>query len=300
MKFVAAFAIVFGLGWMWDSRDDVIDAYTGERSVEALTIEPLTFSAATIPADELQGALRLAEAPNTSGARIEPLAFVELPVESPKVEGGTSSLQGTVLGLAAEDVAEVRLTRVTDGGFDEITVPVDEDGTWTADEIFGGRYRVRAFVPELRASNGSVVLFLNEDQSRELQLKVTTPPQALVFDVVATEEPAVGGRSVVAVTVGRQRVDNDGRSVVSPVVGLPVSASFSPVVSLLSAGTAATSESGAARFLVRCELEGTSSITVSAEEQSAVFTIPACVAPLPPEPSEVVESPATEGGAVDG
>lgn len=297
MKFVAAFALVFGLGWMWDSRDDVIDAYTGERSVEALTIEPLTFSAATIPAEELDGALRLAEAPNTGGVGIEPLAFVELPVESPQVKGGTSSLQGTVLGLAAEDVAEVRLTRVTDGGFDEITVPVDDDGTWSAADINGGRYRVRAFVPGLRASNGSVVLFLNKDQSRDLQLKVTTPPQDLVFDIVATEGPTVGGRSVVAVTVGRQRVDNAGRSIVSPVVGIPVSASFSPVVSLLSAGTTATSESGAARFLVRCELEGTSSITISAEEQNAVFTIPACVAP---EPEEVVESPATEGGATDG
>lgn len=297
MKFVAAFALVFGLGWMWDSRDDVVSAYAGERSVEALSIEPLTFSAATIPPDEADGAMRLAEAPNTGDVRIEPLAFVELPVESPKVNGGSSTLQGSVLGLAAEDVAQVRITRITDGGQDEISVPVEEDGTWIAEDINGGRYRVRAFVPGLRASNGSVVLFLNKGQSRDLQLKVTTPPQNLVFDVVATEEPAVGGRSVVAITVGRQLVDSAGRSVLSPVVGTPVTASFSPVVSLLSANSVATSEGGAARFLVRCELEGTSSVTVSAEEQVAVLTIPACVAPAP-EPAP--ESPATEGGGDDG
>ena len=295
MKFVAAFAIILGLGWMWETRDDVISAYNDERSIEALRIEPLTFSAATIPPEEAEGAMRLALAPNTGSVRIEPLSFVESPVESPVVRGGTSTLQGTVSGLAPEDVGEVRVTRITDGGQQEIAVPIEKDGTWVASRINGGRYRVRALVPGFRASNGSAVLFLAEGRSRDLPLKVTTPPQNLVFDVVATEGPEVGGQSVVAVTVGRQVVDADGRSVVSPVVGTPVTASFSPVVSLLSANTVATSQGGAARFLVRCDLVGTSSLTVTTEEQSSVFTIPACV---PPE--AVAGSLVPEGGSTDG
>ena len=299
MKFVAAFAIVFGLGWMWETRDDVVSAYTDERSIEALRIEPLTFAAATIPPEEADGAMKLAEAPNTGSVQMEPLAFVETPVESPAVRGGNATLQGTVLGLDAEDVGQVRLTRITDGGQQEVTVPVEEDGTWVAEKIVGGRYRVRALVPGLRASNGSAVLFLAEKESRNLQLKVTTPPQSLVFDVVATEDPELGGPSVVAVTVGQQVVDADGRSVVSPVVGIPVTASFSPVVALLSSNTVPTSQIGAARFLVRCELLGTSSLTVTAEGQATVFTIPACVPPAPP-PETVPESPATEGGSSDG
>ncbi len=301
MKFVAALALVFGLGWMWDTRDDVVSAYSDERSIEALRIEPLTFSAATIPPEETEDAMELAVAPNTGLVRIEPLSFVEPEVDSPVVLGGSSTLRGTVLGLALDDIGEVRLTRITDGGKQEVTVPVDEDGTWVAEEIYGGRYRVRALVPELRASNGSALLFLAESQVRDLQLKVTTPPQGLIFDVVATEGPELGGRSVVAVTVGRQVVDVDGRSVVSPLVGTSVTAAFSPIVSLLSSSTVATTEGGVARFLVRCDLVGTSSVTVSADEQNSVFTIPACVPPPPPpEPDPDPESPAVEEVPTDG
>ncbi len=282
-KFVAAGVIVFGLGWMWQVRHEVVGAYTGDQDLAALQISPLTLSAATIPTDD-EPSLSLSTPPDIGTAPLGRLAFVEPEVEEPLIAGGDSSLSGTVIGLADDDLGGVVLiTRITDGGEAEISVPIQSDGSWESGSIRGGRYRIRAFVPALRASNESMVVFLSDRQSRTLSLRVTTPPQALVLEVVGPETPEVGSRSVIAITAGRQEVDAEGRSVLAPVFGLPVLVEFSPVVSLLSNNTALTDGGGAARFLVRCELSGTAAVTLSAGEQKAVLTIPPCVTPRPDE-----------------
>ncbi|MBT8239796.1 MAG: hypothetical protein KJN63_01050 [Acidimicrobiia bacterium] len=279
VKFVAATAVVFGLGWMWQMRHEVIDAYSAEERIEALQISPLSLSAATIPPEEMTPPV-LATAPDLQAAPLGRLAFVENAVEMPSVIGGESSLSGTVSGLAPDDLGgEVRLTRVTEGGESEISVPIRDSGVWESGPILGGRYRVRALVPSLRASNGSAVVFLSEGEDRSISLSVTTPPQGVVVDVVGPELPVVGARSVIAVTAGRQEVDADGRSVLIPVPGLEVRAEFSPVVTLLSADTVATDSGGSARFLVQCEIPGTSAVTLAYEDQRAVLTVPSCVTP---------------------
>lgn len=283
LKFVAAAALVFGLGWMWQNRHEVMSAYTTEQRVEALQISPLTLSAATIPPED-RSSLALAKAPDLQAATVQRLAFIEPTVEEPTIRVGDSSLSGTVSGLAADDVGgEVRLTRVTDGGQSSISVPIKPDGSWESGSIRGGRYRIRAFVPSVRASNGSLVIFLSEGQDRKVSLSVTTPPQGLVLDVVGPEAPEVGSQAVVAITAGRQEVDPDGTSILVPVPGLPVQASFSPVVTLLSADVTTTDSGGAARFLIRCELSGTAAVTLAVEDQRAVLTIPACVPPTQPK-----------------
>ncbi len=280
-KFVAAGVLMVGLGWMWQTRHEVIGPYTGGQDVEALQISPLTLSAATIPPGE-PSLLALARPPDIGSVPLGRLAFAEPDVEEPVIRGGDSSLSGTVSGLAEDDLGgEVLITRITDGGQAEISVPIESDGSWESGSIRGGRYRVRAFVPSVRASNGSAVVFLSDSQQEKLALSVTTPPLGLVLDVVGPEAPEIGSPAVIAITAGRQEVDADGRSVVVPVAGLPVQVAFSPVVSLLSDNTASTDSGGAARFLVRCELIGTAAVTVAFEEQKAVLTIPPCVTPRP-------------------
>ncbi len=281
-KYVAAVGMIVGLGWMWSNRDIVTDPYVNDHTVEALRIEPLTFTAATIPPDSRRS-LALAEAPDTGEVALSPLAFVDEAVDPPAVRGGAARISGRVRGLDATDVGVVQLTRITDGGSSSISVSIEDDGSYRAAGLQGGRYRVRALVPGLRASNGSVVIFLGNEGDRTADLSVTTPPQGLVFDVVSTERPILGNRSVVAITVGQQVVDNSGRSVVSPVPNVAVTASFSPIVSLLSESTAITNGGGAARFLVQCDQLGTSSITVTAQDQTAVLTISPCVVEPPPE-----------------
>jgi hypothetical protein len=277
VKFAAATAVVFGLGWMWQARHDVTDAYTSGQRIEALQISPLTLSAATIPLAE-QTSPVLAQAPDLGAVPLGRLAFAEPKVEKPSVLGGDSFLSGSVSGLAVEDIGgEVRLTRVTEGGEAEISVPIQGDGTWESGPILGGRYRIRALVPTLRASNGSAVVFLSEGEDRAISLSVTTPPQVLVVDVVGSEITQVGSESVVAVTMGRQEVDADGRSILVPVPGVAVQAGFSPVLTLLSADSAMTDSGGAVRFLVYCEIPGTPTVTLAFEDQRAVLTVPPCV-----------------------
>ncbi|MFW2380463.1 MAG: hypothetical protein ACN4GZ_01805 [Acidimicrobiales bacterium] len=294
MKFVAAALMLFVLGWMWQTRHEVTSAYSGEQRVEALQISPLTLSAATIPPEE-GSSFALATAPDLEAVPLERLAFVEPAVENPTIRGGSSSLSGTVTGLGSDDVGgEVRLTRITDGGSSEISVPIQRNGSWDSGSINGGRYRVRALVPSLRASNGSSVVFLADGKSRSLSLSVTTPPQDLVLDIVGPEAPEIGSNVVIAVTAGRQEVDANGRSVLSPVPGIGVQAGFSPVVSLLSASSTTTDNGGAARFLIRCELAGTAAVTLAVQDQRAVQTLPSCI------PPESAQSGAGEGGGDDG
>lgn len=293
-KFVGALTLAVGLGWMWTNSALVTSAYTDERAVEALTLESLTFSAATIPPSD--GAVfALAPAPDTGRIPLARLAVSDPVVTKPVVRGGDARLSGHVRGLGPEDVGQVRLTRITDGGSSDWTVGVDADGSWTASGIHGGRYRVRALVPNVRASNGSAVLFLGDGQRRELNLDVTTPPEGLVIELVAADELLLGGDAVVAVTLGRQTVDGDGRSVLAPVPAVPVQATFSALVSTLSASTVSTDAGGAARFLIRCGATGQASVTFVAGDQTALMTLPSCVAPVVPDPEPDVGSEPTDG-----
>lgn len=279
LKWTAGLALLAGWGWMALQADLVIDAYQGDAAVETLQLQPLSFTAATVPAED--SAFSLAVAPDTSSQALERLVAAEAPVTDPGIAGGTAQLYGRVGGLGNEDVGEVRLTRITDGGQSELTVPVNRDRTWIAEDLRGGRYRVRALVPGLRASQGSVVLFLGDGEQRKVDLSVTTPPQQLEFQVVGPEAMVIGLQDVVAITVGRQKVDADGRSVLAPVVGARIEATFSPVVSLLSAGVVDTDPGGAARFLLSCAMPGKATITLAVEEQVSVMTLPSCVVELP-------------------
>ena len=217
--------LLVALAWMFQNTEMVTDAYASERRFDALDLRPLTFSAATIPS-ESEGSLALIPPPDTSEAAIAALAFVDAVAADPSIEGGTSEVHGSVAGLGPDDAALVRLTRVTDGGENDLVVPVAEDGEWSAPGINGGRYRIRAFVPGLRATNQSAVVFVLEDQVRELELSVTTPPEDLLVEVVS-DELFIGERAVVALTFGRQSVDDQGRTLIVPVGGVATRVSFS-------------------------------------------------------------------------
>lgn len=279
LKWTAGAALTVGLAWMIHTAGVVVDAYRGDGAVEALELQPLSFTAATIP--DRDDAFAFAVAPDTAATALPRVAPSQAAVTDPAIGGGTAELYGRVTGLDEGDVGEVRLTRITDGGRSELTVPVNEDRTWSAADLRGGRYRVRALVPEIRASQGSVLLFLGDGEDRQVDLAVTTPPQQLEFEVVGPEALLIGRQDVVAITVGRQAVDPDGRSVLTPVPGMTMDATFSPVVSLLSARTVDTDSGGAVRYLVSCALAGRATATVSAEDQISVMTLPPCVVELP-------------------
>lgn len=308
LKWAGAVAMLAGLAWMAANADVVLDAYRSDDTVEALNLRPLTFSAATIPPGD-DGALALALAPDTSEEDVEPVTAGEPEVTEPVISGGTARLSGRVTGLDVDDAGEVRLTRVTDGGRRQRTVPVAGDRTWIAEDLPGGRYRVRALVPGLRASQGSLVVFIADGEHRRLDLGVTTPPERLEFEVLGPETMTLDVPAVVAITAGKQEVDADGRSVLVPVDGATLSASFSPVVALLSSNAVVTDGGGAARFLLSCEATGQAAVTFTAGDpaagnpaaedpgaedsgaedsatanQVAVMTLPPCVA-TPPEGS---------------
>lgn len=283
LRWLGAVAIAAGLAGMLVHADRVTDAYRSDATVQALNLRPLSFSAATIPPGD-PGALTLAVAPDTSREAIDRLAAAEAEVTVPAIAGGSARLHGKVTGLDVDDVGEVRLTRVTDGGRRERTVAIDEDRSWSADDLPGGRYRVRALVPGLRASQASVVLFVADGEERRLDLAVTTPPEQLEFAVVGPDTMTIGQSTVVAITAGRQRVDADGRSVLSPVAGVALETAFSPVVSLLSADVVLTDEGGAARFLVSCLSGGQGTVTFTAADHVAVMTLPPCVDSAPEDP----------------
>lgn len=306
-KSVGAFATLLVLGWIFQNAEVVTDAYTVDRQLDSLDLQPLTVSAATIP-PEPDGSMALAEPPDTSEEVISRLAFTDEPTTDPSIDGGTSELSGSVSGLGPDDVAQVWLTRVTDGGEDKRVISVSADSEWSAADIKGGRYRVRAFVPGLRATNESAVLFLLEGQPRRLELSVTTPPEGVVLEVVA-DELFIGERAVVAVTFGRKIVDGEGRTVTLPVSGVEARTSFSPVVSLLSSDVALSDGGGAVRYLLSCDRPGQAAVAVSwletptvavpvdvvsADEsvdepteqpvlRSAVLTLPPCVERPPPD-----------------
>ena len=223
---------------------------------------------------------RVSVAPDTRNNAVA-LAFVDQPRVTETVipvVGGDSTLRGSITGpdgLGAAG-ALVRLERHTLNGSGSLTVTADDLGFWEARNLLGGRYRVRAWVPNQLTVDESQVLFLNDNSPDEFELKDQEPLQTekVVQEVDFTlrgakDDPIVeifdgGSRylnhsGLMAVSISRETIDAEGILTVSPMSGIEV---------LVSARTG-VEVSGATAVSVGSNLSNSSSSNSSSSTTSS-------------------------------
>jgi hypothetical protein len=283
-RVVLGAGLLAGLSLAWFQRHAVVDAYSLEAD-PAIDIRlsgvDLTVEASPVP----RSPFLVDPGPDTRQQPITVTADheqIEAPAEL-AFSAGSATLRGVVTGPDGPvPSAVVRLERHTTVGMTSDDVEADEGGQWSAPELLGGRYRVRAWLTGEYGTAGSEVLFLNEGQSLTLDLAVDPVEDRARLSLVDSGDIHVGFTGTVAVTVTRQSVDADGYVVMSGVPGAAVTLEPSAGVTV-SPATASADPDGVARFVIRCEQAGAKFAVARHEAEATWYALPDCL-PTPTEP----------------
>lgn len=198
---------------------------------------------------------------------------------------GRSTLRGVVFGPDGPvPGATVRAERLVGDGVGSVQVFTAEDGTWTVTGVFGGRFRVRAWRPNDLALTKPEVFFLNDGDTKQLQLRVERYTGLAVTHAIAPNPPFVDEPANLVVQVVQQSVDENGIVRGAPVPGVRVDLAGSGDWRVETSNPSVTNGEGRAMWRLRCRSEGKQDlrVLVSGTDQFPL-DIPPCV--LPPEDS---------------
>lgn len=179
--------------------------------------------------------------------------------------------------------AIVRVERLVADDAASLDVVTAADGTWTAPDVLGGRFRVRAWRQPDLAMIEPQVLFIDEGGRTDLVLRVERFGEPVVDTALAPDPPTVGRRTNLAVRLSSRAVGSDGvvRSV--PRAGLAVSLSGGGGWAVEAPASATSDAAGSVTFTLVCRLPGAHSLTVSVPPAEVVpLAPPECVVPPPP------------------
>lgn len=278
VKLMLFAALVAGWWQLWHVSDSISSAYTDERPPLALELDGLNL--AQLNGERPVSPYALATASTERAPTFLPIAGSGAADSNPEVgiTGGSADLSGTVQLVDGTPVAgaTIRLERFTSDGQATAETTSGADGTWTASELQGGRYRIRAFAPNQLASVDPSVLIVSRNGSAQLPLTVVQAAAGLRFDLVGPPGIAIGTAGTVAVVISREVVDGDGRLLQTPTIATETSASITGA-RLLSDDAVVTDDGGAARYLIACDAEGSPVIVISAGDEEAVLAIPSCM-----------------------
>lgn len=197
---------------------------------------------------------------------------------------GSASLSGRVLGPGgAVGGATVRLERIVGGGSASRDVTADEAGNWTASDIKGGRYRVRAWRSPDLAQTKPDIFFLTSTEQKKLDLRITAFGGGLSVSSSVSPNPPISGQSAtITVTAASKSVDASGvvRSAGGSGTTLELFATTSGSMRLESASLVTANSSGRGTWRVRCASTGPGGLTVRVNGTlSFAVNVAACTSP---------------------
>jgi hypothetical protein len=179
---------------------------------------------------------------------------------------GGATIKGTVTGPdgAAVGGATVHLERLVGDGTATQDIPSNPDGTYTVPTILGGRYRVRAYVPDpynLAQPNDNV-FFLADNETKTLNLQMQTFSGTTVKSSMAPDPPYVNELANLVIQVVNQTVDNKGIVRGTPVPGSKVELFSSGSWVVTTPNPATTDDKGLSSFQVQCGALGPQGLAV--------------------------------------
>ena len=214
---------------------------------------------------------------------IQPISVTGKPTTTTRpLGGGKASIAGRVVDTDGNPVpgAFVRATYYGDPTKPEVIEALSlDDGTYRFDQVYGGRWRVRAWkTPELATFEDNA-FFLGFTENRQLDLKVKAAGDYVVTSNMAPSPPFIGEPVEVAVLVLSQTVDDNGVIHRSGVGGAAVTLNVTGKWSLAGDATEATDYTGRAAWTLTCTEEGSQPISAIVGGREWPLTIPACQDP---------------------
>lgn len=244
-------------------------------------VEPLEDPVTTQPVD-LSG-INLPQAQGTTTTTVVvgpgPLTIVG------RVEGPDGPVGGAI----------VRLERLVGDASAAIQVPTAADGTWNADKVLGGRYRIRAWRPPELAMVRAEVLFIDSGEQRPVLLRLDRYEGRRVDAVIAPDPPLVDEPANLKVRIADRVVDERGIVRTTPRPGIRVRLTGSGSWSLSSPNPQTTGPDGSVTFRMTCNQEGAQPLGAVLDENETVpLDIAACVdATAPPTTATTADTTTT-------
>ncbi len=253
VKAALAGLLIVALGAMWTNREWLGDAYRADEPAASVRLSGVDLAFEPTPIEA--SPYRVPAAPDTrSTARYTPFdAGLPLAAPAPSLSGGDATLTGVVTGpdgpLAG---AVVRLERHTDHGTISLDTTTDEAGSWAVGPLAGGRYRVRAWLPELMTMGRSEVRFVADDEVASFDFALWGVDPAPAFEFVDGGPMYDGLTASVAVVLGWKSIDADGLVVTNPLPGAEVTVETTAQVEVMSQQPIVTNGDGVALVRLRC------------------------------------------------
>ncbi len=257
------------------------------------------FEPLPVPVTNPQASTTTTAPPDFSGVALAPVEGTTTTSEV-VIGPGSTSLAGRVEGPDGPVAgATVRLERLVGDAVATLEVTTEDDGTWRATNVLGGRYRVRAWLaPELAALEPQI-LFVGQETA-QVALVVERFRATLVDLAVAPDPPVVGRRTNVVVRVSSQVVGDDGVVRVTPRPGVEVALDAGGSWNLDGPDQVVTDAAGGSTFTLVCASTGPQPLTATLAPPETSDTVgpevfplapPECVAPPPPDTAPPATAP---------
>jgi len=219
-----------------------------------------------------------------SQVALAPVAPGKAPAITRPPGGGRASIAGKVVDANGAPVPQalVRATYFFDPGKSEVIEALSgADGHYRFDRLYGGRWRIRAWLAPVMATLEQPAFFLGATEHKTLDLKVKAVPDLDVTSKMAPDPPLVGWPAELAVLVVSQTVDSEGKVVRTPLGATDVTLSFpGSSWSIQSpAATQPTDTDGTARWIMSCGDEGVHGAAVVVSGREFPITLPSCLSP---------------------
>lgn len=223
--------------------------------------------------------------PDFSGVALPAVAAGRATTTTVALGPGKATIKGTVLGPdgAPVDAATVRVERLVGRAVATMDVASAPDGTWSAQNVLGGGYRVRAWrAPDITVGTPAF-FFVGATETVPVELKLqrnfgTTPQPA-----VAPNPPVVGETSNLVLQLSARSVDPNGVVNGVAMAGATVELVGGSGWTVGLPNPAVTDGTGRARWDLICRASGVQALrlVVNGVEQFQL-ALPACGEPRAP------------------
>ncbi len=218
-----------------------------------------------------------------SEVALAPIAAGKAPPVTRPPGPGKASIAGRVVDATGAPVpqAMVRATYFFDPAKPEVIEALSgPDGGYRFQRLYGGRWRIRAWLAPTLATLEQPAFFLGATEQKVLDLKVKAVPDLDVTSKMAPDPPLVGWLAELAVLVVNQTVDAEGKVVRLPVGATEVTVGLTASWSLGDApATKLTDVDGTARWTMSCGDEGVHAAKLVVSAREFPLTLPSCLSP---------------------
>jgi hypothetical protein len=226
----------------------------------------------------------LVKPPGTTTTEVD---YSQIPVKGVSGRGPTTSIalgpgQATLSGTVVGDDgsvpgATVQVERIANGATARMSLQSALDGTWSLPQIFGGRYRVRAWrAPDMAQTTWSAV-FLGASETKTMDLRVHTVGGLSVEASIAPDPPRLGSDANLVVLVTVKEVDDQGVVRATPQTDVNVDLETGSGWRIQSQNPTATNGRGEAEWSLRCRGAGHQPMAVNLGSQTIPLDVSSCV-----------------------